>query len=310
MLKHSDKIMFGVAGAIILIAGAITYNNYQKSQPLSWEECHKIPGAIDELSYPRVCVTPDGRRVAEPLTSEERNKVQQSGQMMNWKMYKNSNYKFQLNYPQEWDTYEHINNSSEVKSTSIYFGPSMDKKSIDEGGTGSGANILSISIYNQQYPTSVLQKTGEDKRGYLSGSKYEQIKFAGLKAMKVFTIYSDVPTVSNSYINFNQNNFGWNISYPNNNFKGEHNLIFDQILSTFKFLASSPDNTKDGCMVSGCSEQLCIPTSQQGNIMTICEYLEKYICYKAATCEKQTNGQCGWTQTDQLKSCLNKYSAQ
>jgi eight-cysteine-cluster-containing protein len=54
------------------------------------------------------------------------------------------------------------------------------------------------------------------------------------------------------------------------------------------------------CMRTGCSGQVC---SDQ-DVMTTCEYRTEYECYKKATCERQTNGECGWTQTKELTSCL------
>jgi hypothetical protein len=35
-----------------------------------------------------------------------------------------------------------------------------------------------------------------------------------------------------------------------------------------------------------------------------CEWLPEYACYKTATCEKQADGKCGWTQTPTLTACL------
>lgn len=59
-----------------------------------------------------------------------------------------------------------------------------------------------------------------------------------------------------------------------------------------------------GCAVAGCSGQLCVDADKASDIVTTCEYRPEYACYKEAACEKQTDGQCGWTQTAQLKSCL------
>jgi len=56
------------------------------------------------------------------------------------------------------------------------------------------------------------------------------------------------------------------------------------------------------CYVGGCSSQLC--TDEPGMVST-CEYTAAYACYKGAKCERQTNGQCGWTQTESLKMCLD-----
>lgn len=54
------------------------------------------------------------------------------------------------------------------------------------------------------------------------------------------------------------------------------------------------------CYVGGCSSHVC---SENPDIMTTCEYREEYACYQTATCEVQTSGECGWTETEELKSC-------
>ncbi|OGZ69030.1 MAG: hypothetical protein A3D35_02755 [Candidatus Staskawiczbacteria bacterium RIFCSPHIGHO2_02_FULL_34_9] len=58
----------------------------------------------------------------------------------------------------------------------------------------------------------------------------------------------------------------------------------------------------DGCYIGGCSSQIC---SDQEDVVSTCEYREEYACYKNAKCERQNDGKCGWTQTDQLTQCLN-----
>ncbi len=55
------------------------------------------------------------------------------------------------------------------------------------------------------------------------------------------------------------------------------------------------------CVVSGCSGQIC----GEEVMMSTCEYREAYACYKSARCERQTNGACGWTDTSELRTCLN-----
>lgn len=69
---------------------------------------------------------------------------------------------------------------------------------------------------------------------------------------------------------------------------------------------ANPDGTAscepDGgdCVRTGCSGQLCADT----DIITTCEYRAEYACYGSATCERQANGACGWTQTPELEACL------
>jgi hypothetical protein len=57
-----------------------------------------------------------------------------------------------------------------------------------------------------------------------------------------------------------------------------------------------------GCYVGGCSQEIC---SDQKDMISNCMYSEVYACYKTATCERQTTGQCGWTQTPELKACVS-----
>jgi eight-cysteine-cluster-containing protein len=58
-----------------------------------------------------------------------------------------------------------------------------------------------------------------------------------------------------------------------------------------------------GCVVGGCSGQLCTDASE-GPAVSDCMYRPEYACYKNATCERQANGECGWTPTPTLTACL------
>ncbi len=56
------------------------------------------------------------------------------------------------------------------------------------------------------------------------------------------------------------------------------------------------------CVISGCSDQIC---ADEGAVTT-CEYREAYACYRRhSECRRQTNGVCGWTQTEELKTCIS-----
>ena len=71
-------------------------------------------------------------------------------------------------------------------------------------------------------------------------------------------------------------------------------------------LVQSPGEsmTANGCAIAGCSQHLCVSGEEASAIMTTCEYKSEYACYKEASCEKQADGKCGWTQTPELKRCL------
>lgn len=65
--------------------------------------------------------------------------------------------------------------------------------------------------------------------------------------------------------------------------------------------ASEPPVSIGKCYIGGCSSQLC---TDQPDAVSTCEYRAEYGCYKSATCKRQPNGQCGWTQTAELRACL------
>jgi hypothetical protein len=56
------------------------------------------------------------------------------------------------------------------------------------------------------------------------------------------------------------------------------------------------------CLRTGCSGQLCSDQEQA----TTCEWKEQYACYQSAACERQSDGQCGFTPTADLTACLGQ----
>jgi len=61
-----------------------------------------------------------------------------------------------------------------------------------------------------------------------------------------------------------------------------------------------------GCVIDGCSGQLCVSVEDFPQATT-CEYREEYACFEEsyARCEKQDDNKCNWTQNTELKQCLN-----
>ena len=55
------------------------------------------------------------------------------------------------------------------------------------------------------------------------------------------------------------------------------------------------------CKPTGCGGQVC----SDEDVITTCEYLPQYSCYKNAVCERQATNECGWTETPELKACLD-----
>ncbi len=59
--------------------------------------------------------------------------------------------------------------------------------------------------------------------------------------------------------------------------------------------------SSDQCYVGGCSSELCTDNPTQASP---CIYKPEFACYRKATCERQADGACGWTQTAELSACL------
>ena len=70
-------------------------------------------------------------------------------------------------------------------------------------------------------------------------------------------------------------------------------------LDSIKEIAKSIDN---GCIISGCSGQIC----SNKEVITTCEWKEEFACYKKARCERQKDGNCGWTITEEAQRCLDR----
>ncbi len=55
-----------------------------------------------------------------------------------------------------------------------------------------------------------------------------------------------------------------------------------------------------GCVISGCSKELC----SDRELFSVCNFKAEYACYRTARCERQKNNQCGWTATNELTQCI------
>ena len=68
---------------------------------------------------------------------------------------------------------------------------------------------------------------------------------------------------------------------------------------------SATRRTGDSCHVAGCSAQVC---SDRDDVVTTCEWLNVYECYQSASCERQSDGACGWTPTQELSACIARHT--
>jgi hypothetical protein len=76
-------------------------------------------------------------------------------------------------------------------------------------------------------------------------------------------------------------------------------IRFQETSSAGNTFLTPPGATKE-CRKTGCSGQICSDV----DMVTTCEYRQEYACYQAARCERQANGECGFTPTSELSTCL------
>ncbi|MGQ0763010.1 MAG: DUF6748 domain-containing protein [Acidobacteriota bacterium] len=79
-----------------------------------------------------------------------------------------------------------------------------------------------------------------------------------------------------------------------------------QILKATKFYLRSgsevggPAPGARRCFKTGCSSEVC----SDREVVTACIFRPEFACYQKATCTRQRNGECGFTQTAELAACL------
>lgn len=79
------------------------------------------------------------------------------------------------------------------------------------------------------------------------------------------------------------------------------------VMESYPRQCAIPDGTtfietlKEECIITGCSKQVCASE----HVTTTCVYEPEYSCLKYAVCETQANGECGWTENDVFKSCID-----
>ncbi|MBP9763066.1 hypothetical protein KBD34_05660 [Patescibacteria group bacterium] len=94
-------------------------------------------------------------------------------------------------------------------------------------------------------------------------------------------------------------------SYPRRCRTPDGQLFVEQVPTVpFPQTATSTPPSKRACATGGCSGQLCIDAEKAANAVSTCEFRAEYACYRTARCERQATGECGWTQTPALETCL------
>lgn len=81
----------------------------------------------------------------------------------------------------------------------------------------------------------------------------------------------------------------------------QQNLEPKDYTFTFDVVKKTTATPVATCFVGGCSSEIC---SDKKDVVSSCIYKAEFACYKTAKCERQPSGQCAFTPTSALNSCL------
>lgn len=76
----------------------------------------------------------------------------------------------------------------------------------------------------------------------------------------------------------------------------------NSLSATQFYLRAKDESAARPCIKTGCSNQICAEEA----VVSTCEFRMEYECYKKATCERQQDGNCGFTKTPELDSCITR----
>ncbi len=55
------------------------------------------------------------------------------------------------------------------------------------------------------------------------------------------------------------------------------------------------------CVIAGCENNLCVESGE--DLLDECDYADRLDCDTRGICERQPDGVCGWTQTEEVVHC-------
>jgi len=75
-----------------------------------------------------------------------------------------------------------------------------------------------------------------------------------------------------------------------------------ELKATQFYVRAGKSQAMKPCIKTGCSSQVC----SDKDVITTCEWRPEYACYQKAVCERQADGNCGFTRSAELAACLSR----
>jgi len=295
---------------IILLFGAIIITNNQPQLVTSYTDCVKAKGSIVTESYPATCITKDKQRFVQDLTDEEKKNLIPPIATEGLQNYINSKFGFQIKIPLVF-FYKEIGDNSVNFIENQYKNKEYNYPFL--GITVYETTKSAVDFVNENGTETPPIGVPQDTKEYIWRG-ITTTKTAEFNSLDVLQFTSETDTTGTDHTLFKKDAIIVDVFNRHMGVTNVSEEIYKQILSTFEFIDNDEDlgipsnnsNAKEGCQISGCSNEICQNADSEPAV-SICLYSEKFVCYKDAVCEKQPDGNCDWTSTDELTFCLSNF---
>lgn len=281
-----------IAIIIILIIAGIGYLLFDmwqsgelNAQIRSFQDC--IEAGYPEIdSQPPQCSTPDGRTFTKEISDDMINSFADCLA---------AGYPIMESYPRQCRTADGRNFVEDI-------GNELDKRDLITVSNPRPGNMvqspLTISgqargnwYFEATFPIAIYDANGRELGRHYAEAEGDWMttEFVPFKASLEFS----QPTTRTGNLVLERSNAS---GLPEN----DDQLIIPVTFDTLPTTDPNNDRVSGGCIITGCSGQIC----SDEEVITTCEFREEYACYQTARCGRDTNGQCNWIATNELTQCL------
>lgn len=244
------KIILFLIILIILIIWSVVFFYSAEEKNLdsikSFEDCEKQGYPVKE-SYPRQCMTPDGRNFVEEVS----------------------------------EPIDQVPIHPLIKVSSPQLGETITSPLVVQGeARGNWYFEASFPVTLEDTNGNVLVETFAQAQGEWMTTEFVPFETtlnfnSGSLKEGVIVLHKDNPS-----------------GLPENDDRYEIPVNF----------SAQNETEPSACRPTGCSSQIC----SDEDVVTTCESLPEYACYAFAVCERQVDGECGWTETEEFNNCLSQ----